>query len=267
MKKVMCMVTLGLLLAGTASAADLTLSINRTDCGLAFYEFGAVYTFEVIGDLDTTSGDDAGLAAFGFDLMATLDGAPFNIAAVAVVEGGAAIATFDDGIGLNNPAGFGGTVIGDDLVQIGGAQNTIDNPGPNPPYPAGAPVLDLGHDPIVLATVTVTLAEADAGDYVFTVGNGFANVINAGQAGPDYMVTAVGTVVDGVLDAPENLCPWDLSQTDNAVTPYDVGFVKSNYGCAYGTGDCGCDRADLSGDQAVTSFDVGFVKSNYGDCP
>jgi len=265
MKKVMCMVTLGLLLAGTASAADLTLSIERTDCALAFSDTGAVYTFDVKGLLSDVG--NRGLAAFGFDLTATKDGAPFDITG-AVVEAGAGIPTFDDGVGLTNPAGFGGTPIGNDLIQIGGAQNTIDN-GPNPPYPAvptGTPDVTVGLTEVVLATVTVTLGAGDAGDYVFSVGNGFANVINPDEDGPVYAVTAVATVTGADLVADENTCPWDLS-FNGMVDPVDVGIVKQEYGCTVGVGDCDCDRADVSFNGGVDPVDVGVVKQNYGSCP
>jgi len=61
-------------------------------------------------------------------------------------------------------------------------------------------------------------------------------------------------------------CPWDLSG-NGTVDPYDLGLLKSHYGCNVALYPCECGVYDLSGDGYVNPIDVGVLKQNYGPCP
>ena len=261
MKKIICLATIGLFVCvGMASATDLTLSINRTDCRLTW---PMMVQFEVKGLLSDV--DNMGLGAFGFDLSATKDGGDFDLTTgITSVEGGPAVEAFSLR-GLTNPEGFGGTAMADGrLAQIGGGQNTIDNPGGNPPYPYGDVDFNIGHAEVVLALVEVNLAEE--GVYVFAVNAGFANVMDPDQVEAPYMVTMVVNVSEDALTVQPMLCPWDLTG-DTVVNPLDGNRVKDNYGCAVNTGDCECDKCDFTGDSIVNPLDLNRVKDHYGPCP
>jgi len=94
--------------------------------------------------------------------------------------------------GITNPAGYGGTADGDDLLQIGGGQNTIGN-DPNDPnlpaYPGGVvvPGIALG-TPAVLATGSAKAPMAE-GTYNVSLANPFASVL-AEDMGSYYRVEA-----------------------------------------------------------------------------
>jgi hypothetical protein len=112
------------------------------------------------------------------------------------------IANFVIPEGITNPAGFGGTtdVPGreGELVQVGGAQNTIKNTEGNAPYPVSDVVITgLGHTEIVLATGSLT-APMTEGTYTLALTNLFANVIKEGEteSGTFWAVeeAGVGTV-------------------------------------------------------------------------
>jgi hypothetical protein len=113
--------------------------------------------------------------------------------------------------GLNNPAGYGGTDAAGKLLQVGGAQNTINNtydcvtdadcPGASnlcdnlvctasAPFPIGTVIENIGHTQETLATGTLT-APATPGTYMLKLTNAFANVIATDQSGSDlYWATA-----------------------------------------------------------------------------
>jgi len=183
-----------LCLAGSASAADLTLAIQ---CDGVTTPGGAV-DYTITGVLTNTNNE--GLALFGFD-MSVSGPAVVTLSSATTVNPGSEMGPFVANEGLNNPAGFGGTpgsILGpgnpaNDLLQIGGGQNTIANPGPVPPAPVGTVVTGIGQTEVVLATGTLTMP-GTAGTYTLTLSGGFANVIKQGETGPVYAVEAAGSV-------------------------------------------------------------------------
>ncbi len=270
MKKMLALVLVGVF-AASATAADLTLTINRLDSNTTV---PATVEFEIIGQLSTDADND-GLAAFGFDLSAMMGGAPVDMESIASVAGPTDVDMEAFVLrGLTNPAGYGGTLVfydpntpadGKFLKQIGAAQDTINNQGVNAPFPQGPVSIDLGIAPTVLATASIDIDTE--GTYDFTVDSGFANVIEEGETGPVYRVVAVGNVSDAALQVVltvGNPCPFDLDG-NGAVGPGDVGVVKNNFGCDVNLPECAA--LDFDNNGAVGPGDVGQVKNNFGPCP
>jgi hypothetical protein len=170
---------------------------------------GETVDYQVVGALS----DDAnqGLALFGFDLV--FDGGDLPPADKPLGEPTPGcdnpMANFTIPWGINNPeepcppaCGFGGTIIGGDLIQLGGGQNTINNTPDNAPFPIG-PVLTgvaqpSGCGPAVLVTGSL-VAPDETGDYTLSLVELFANVIIEDTTGDPFWETATagaGTIAD-----------------------------------------------------------------------
>jgi len=145
---------------------------------------GGTVDYQVTGLV--SSGDNLGLALCGVDV--TTDTGIAQDQAVA----GASMGPFVKDDGITNPAGYGGTVDADDLLQVGGGQNTIGNDGisPHPAYPSGTVVEGIAQgSSVVLATGTIT-APATPGTYTVSLADPFGNVLLADQGGGVYTVEA-----------------------------------------------------------------------------
>ncbi|RME41798.1 MAG: hypothetical protein D6788_00470 [Planctomycetota bacterium] len=183
---------LAALWGATVMASGLNLRVTSNGSSTVDVSAGDTVNYEIRGVLTDTN--NQGLALFGFDL--SFDGGPLTQVAPT-----AAVMSFVIPDGITNPAGFGGTtdVPGreGELVQVGGAQNTINNVETNAPFPIGTVVLNIGHTEEVLATGTLT-APTTPGTYTLTISNGFANVISATQPpGISFMVVEEATPVTG----------------------------------------------------------------------
>ena len=139
---------------------------------------GAQVSYSIVGELSDTS--SMGLAMVSFDLA--FSGGSLTQAANPSSN---PMKNFASPLGLNNPAGFGGTVVGGTLVQVGGAQNTIANTFASAPI--GSVLTDVAQSgsPEVLATGTLT-APTQCGTYTLTIDNVMANVIRAGEDGDPF---------------------------------------------------------------------------------
>ncbi len=181
-----------------ATAGDATVYVMAGD----------TVEYSVVGQL---GGDvNQGLAMFAFDL--DYSGGALT---QAVPPASGNLAQFVTPLGVNNPEGFGGTVRGGDLLQIGGAMNTIANTFA--PVPSGMVVTGIAQGASeTLATGSLT-APAAAGTYVLSVSNVFANALETLQPAGFWSVKPVDaaaptalTVV--VLDcAPSNYCQGKLN--------------------------------------------------------
>ena len=114
---------LAMFCSSAVMATDLTLTIT----GDTQTTPGGTISYQITGLLSDSVNE--GMALFGFD-MEVSGPAAVNLDTATTVLPGPAMGPFVANDGLNNPAGFGGTPSGDDLLQIGGGQNTIGNPGP-----------------------------------------------------------------------------------------------------------------------------------------
>jgi hypothetical protein len=175
------------------NADELTLSIldDASQTAITVPADGSV-NLRILGSLDGAGTND-GLALFGVNLMSIGD--PVTLSTALDLNSVAGTASFDRNDGLTNPpgppsdTGFGGTASGDDLLQIGGGQNTINNDSTSPPlFPVGDVVLQVAQPGPDILAEGIFNCPAE-GVYVLQLQTGFANVIDDGQGGPTYDVT------------------------------------------------------------------------------
>jgi hypothetical protein len=155
---------------------------------------GGTVSYRVVAEL--TDNLNEGLALIGFSLDYTggaigQQGNPPN---------SAPMSNFVIPEGITNPAGYGGTLIGGDLIQCGGAQNTIKNTADNAAFPIGTVITGIASPgaPAVVLTGSFT-KPAGLGDFQLAVFDVFANVITDGETGEVFWATeaaGVGTVTN-----------------------------------------------------------------------
>lgn len=212
-------------LAALAQASDLDLRLESAGADLVVTSPGASVAWRAVGELSDAANE--GLAMFSLDLSFS-GGA---LAPAAAPTSGPML-NFDRPAGFTNPAGFGGTVSGPDLLQVGGAQNTIKNLFAA--VPNGTVQTGIGQPgaPVVLAEGVLT-APASPGTYVLSVSDAFVNVIRAGEDGSGAFwavdgagLGAVGELTVIVLDcSAANFCEASpnsqgcLATTSTAGTP------------------------------------------------
>ncbi|MFQ5461177.1 MAG: hypothetical protein ACE5E5_00970 [Phycisphaerae bacterium] len=177
MKRFLVSILAAGLTATAAVGADLNVSVESGGLNAVTVAPGDTVDYAIVGELSDNLNE--GLALFGFDL--SFDGGDL---AQASAPGTANIAAFVSPDGINNPAGFGGTIIAGDLKQVGGGQNTIKNDSTNAPFPLGLVVTGVAQPgvPEVLAVGSLT-APMTPGTYHLTLTNLFANVIRQGETG------------------------------------------------------------------------------------
>ena len=158
-----------------ASATDLELRVESAGQPVVVASPGAQVGFDVIAELSDAASD--GLAGFRFDLTFT-GGALIQLTPPAIGP----MLQFQSPTGLANPAGYGGTVVGGDLIQVGGAQNTIANFFA--PQPTGSVLTGVAQfgSPELIATGQLT-APTQPGVYLVRVQDADANVLLPGQSG------------------------------------------------------------------------------------
>lgn len=267
MMRTFCLVV-GLTGSMATAAVTFDVSVKGTAGGVnAKTNRGETVSFEIRGILDSAS-DNEGLAAFSVVLSMTGPDEVNLGSAATVTEGDAVMDNFSRNEGYDNA--FGGTPNGNDLVQIGGASNSIDNdPLADPflPFPGDGGIVPLavGHTEVVLAAGTVIMPMT-IGTYTLSVSELLANVISDEELGPIYAteMAVAGATTSLTIDVLS--CVGDLNG-DDMIDPLDVGFVLSRFGCPVGTGDSNCDSADLNNDGVVDPLDVGFLLARFGDCP
>ncbi len=265
-----CLVA-GLAVASTAVAATLDVSVTSAGNATVTVLLGETVDFEIRAILDSDADND-GLAFFSVDLgMAGPEAVNLGDSAT-VIEGDEVMDNFSRNEGYDN--NYGGTPIGDDLIQIGGASNTIANdPNAEPfePFPGdgGFVPLGVGHSEVVLAVGTVIMPMT-AGTYTLSLSDVFVNVITLGEAGPIFAVEAAvaGASSPLTIEVTADVeCEGDANG-DGVIDPLDSGYVLARFGCPVGTGDPGCDAADQNGDGVVDPLDSGFVLARFGlPCP
>jgi len=170
-------------LASTTFTVELAAT-SSTTVGL-----GNSVSYQITGVLSDDG--NLGLAAFGVDLQTNT-----GLDQPSATEG-PSMGSFVKNEGITNPAGYGGTANADDLLQIGGGQNTIGN-DPNDPnlpaYPGGVVVTGIAvGTPVVLATGSVT-APTTEGAYEVSLANPFASVL-VEDMGAFYRVEAAAASV------------------------------------------------------------------------
>jgi hypothetical protein len=164
--------------AASASATNLNVRVQSGGSSNVTVPPGATVSWAVVGELSDNL--NAGLALFSVDL--SWSGGPL---APASNPTSGPMLNFTRPAGLTNPAGFGGTVIGGQLRQVGGAQNTIKNTFA--PFPLGTVVTGIAAQgaPVTLATGQLT-APVTPGSYTLTASGLVANVIRQGETGTPF---------------------------------------------------------------------------------
>lgn len=183
--------------------------------GLAVPVMADTLELRVVGDSDASTVDgsggavnvfiqgriqgatDFGLALWGANLSDQGAGGADVTSAVLDSPGGD-IDQFKKNLGLTNPAGYGGTAIGGNLIQIGGGQNTIGNSGPTL-FPVGTVATDVANGAawVNLASGTYN-ASGEGDDVVLTLDTGFANTL-AANSGPVFPVNAATVTIVSAL--------------------------------------------------------------------
>jgi hypothetical protein len=172
-------IVLGASVASPVAATNLDLRIESGGQAAVTVAPGAAVPWSAVGQL--SDGANEGLALFAFDLQWT-----GGALAPASAPSTSPMTSFARPLGLANPAGFGGTPGGvGRLIQVGGAQNTIQNTFA--PFPSGSVVTDVAApgQPVVLASGQLT-APMTPGTYTLAASNLIANVIREGETGATF---------------------------------------------------------------------------------
>ena len=211
------------------AVTDLNLRAESSGRGSVLATPGQQISYSIVGELSDTA--SKGLAMVTFDLA--FSGGPLTQAASPTSN---PMQNFASPLGLNNPAGYGGTVVGGTLVQVGGAQNTIANTFA--PAPTGAVLTDIAQfgSPEVIATGTLT-APTQCGTYVLTIDNVMANVIRAGEDGNPFWAVDPAGVGDKLSLTVEVQALFTNTETLSVATTGSASFSlkagASNAGRAY----------------------------------
>ena len=181
--------------ASVTMAADLDLQVN---CLTTSVGPDGTVLFEIEGQVTAATN---GLALFGVDVTVTGPSVIDHSADIAITPAVGTITNFfvNPG-GLTNPAGFGGTPNGtlDSLLQVGGSQNTINNPGPSPPAPTAWPITEnvALNAFTLLGEGSISLLGATAGTYTITLSAEFGNVLTNLNVAPDFWSVAQATIIN-----------------------------------------------------------------------
>jgi hypothetical protein len=164
--------------AAPAFATNLNVRVQSGGSSSVTVPPGATVSWAVVGELSDNL--NLGLALFSVDLA--WSGGPL---AQAANPSSGPMVSFARPAGLTNPAGFGGTVVGGQLRQVGGAQNTINNSFA--PFPLGTVITGVAAAgaPVTLASGQLT-APVTPGTYTLTPSGVVANVIRQGETGTPF---------------------------------------------------------------------------------
>ncbi|UCG15986.1 MAG: hypothetical protein JSV19_11900 [Phycisphaerales bacterium] len=231
MKKALLAAAWAALVGGVANAADLTLDIQYDS---------TTEQIEIYANVTGQTGDQMGLALLGVDLECN----SAEALSLLTPDLTSAVTELNRDAGLTNPGvnAYFGTVSGLNLLQVGGAQNTIGYDGTaGPTYPTGTvnTMLAMGV-PYRVAAFDVNVGGL-IGTEVYTLNNPFANVIDDPGAGPVYAVSPITSVgytnqtvsfdhgphFLGVADSIGTVCNLTLSSGDTE--PRAGGIRQLNF--------------------------------------
>jgi hypothetical protein len=169
---------LGAACAAPAFATNLNLRVQSGGTSSITVPPGTPVPWSLVGELSDNLNE--GLALFAVDL--SWSGGTLPAAANPTTS---PMLNFARPAGVNNPAGFGGTPSAGMLLQVGGAQNTINSSFA--PYPIGTVITGVAWpgQAVALATGQVT-APAQPGTYTLSPSNVVANVIKQGETGTPF---------------------------------------------------------------------------------
>ncbi len=222
MRKLVGLTAAFALMAVPALGANLNIAVQNSDgASSVTVAPGGVVNYQIVGTLSDANND--GLALWGSDLAMS----PSVLLSPATP--GPSMGSFVSPQGITNPAGYGGTQSGNNLLQIGGGQNTIKNTIDNAPFPIGAVVEGIAQSQVVLATGSVTMPGA-AGVYTLALSNVFANEIVDGQIalnGAFFQTVASGVGTVGNLTINVGAAAVSITASnppDGHFDPLDTGL-------------------------------------------
>ncbi|MEZ6021463.1 MAG: hypothetical protein R3F17_15620 [Planctomycetota bacterium] len=207
---------------------------------------GVTHLYAAAGDsvpyqiyVETDSAAHQGLAMFAMDLV-------YSGGDLTQVTPSLDVASFVSPLGVNNPAGYGGTPHLGDLLQVGGAQNTIKNSFA--PQPTGTVALSLAMpgSPLLVGSGSV-VAPLIPGIYTLEASNLFANVVDAASTGNPYWKV--------VPCAPGNLSGLTIEVLDCAPTVVCAGTTNS-MGCTASVGWSGVPSASGGSGLTIQATDL-----------
>ncbi len=215
-----------LTLASQQNASDLNLTVRSGGSSSITARPGELINYEVLGELSDNL--NLGLGLFIFDLE--YDGGALAQASAPAV---APLTNFDRPAGITNPAGYGGSIGPNGLVQVGGGQNTINSTFA--PFPNGSVTTGVAGQgsPIVLVDGSLT-APTQFGTYTLSVTNVIANAIRSGETGTPFWAVdpaPAGTVVNLTIEV--------VSLTDDAVSISLLSGGSQNLFLDGGAGNAG----------------------------
>jgi hypothetical protein len=224
------------LMAVPALGANLNIAVQNNADGASSVNVapGGVVTYRIVGTLSDSAND--GLALWGADLAMS----PSVLLSPATA--GPSMGSFVSPQGITNPAGYGGTQSGNNLLQIGGGQNTIKNTIENAPFPIGAVVEGVAQSQVVLATGSVTMP--GAGTYTLALSNVFANEIVDGQIalnGAFFQTVAsgVGTVGSLTINVMDTATPVSIATSNPPDGHFDSLDTGASAAVTAGIGGAG----------------------------
>lgn len=268
MKRILSVVLALAFVGANVQATDLNLSV-QSSAGLSEITVapGATVNYKIMGILSDDLNE--GLALFGLDLV--FDGGNLTQADshVGTIDCLNPMPNFVIPKGITNPAGYGGTVINGDLVQIGGGQNTIKNPVENAAFPIGTVLLGIAQPAVCGEAVLVTgflIAPAESRTYNLTIplNSVFANVIREGEVIENIFLASdaagVGTVSNLIINVEDAPCSISAASPSNCAIdaryPADPGNAATVFGWdavnIFVGGSCNTGSL-LPGDFSVTS--------------
>jgi hypothetical protein len=192
-------------MSSAAMASNINISVQQSNGTNAItVAQGGTVNYKIIGTLSDAANE--GLALIGLSLDFT--GGPLTVGNSPLAGASSCLEpmrafVIPDGITNPGAGAFGGTVIGGDLIQCGGAQNTIKNTVDNAAFPIGAVLTGLaqpgGCGPAVILTGSfVVPADLAPGPYALNAFDVFANVIEDGQDGSGAFWATVAAGVGSV---------------------------------------------------------------------
>jgi hypothetical protein len=240
MKKTILTAGTALCLSALATASDITLSIESGGAHIVDAFVGSQVDYKIWAELSDNNNE--GLALLCFDLTYT-----GGALAQANAPTGATQLNFATPLGINNPAGFGGTPTGGNLVQVGGAQNTIKNTFAA--IPTGSVITGVGANGARVLFASGTLdAPASPGSYTLDATQVVANVVRLGETGTGEFWAVDKAGVGGVTGLIINV-------VDCAPVTYCAGKVNSD-GCTPSIGSTGTSSLGGADDFHVTASNV-----------
>jgi len=187
--------TAALFSPAVATATDLDVTVQSGGSSTIQVFPGETVNYDVVGEL--TDALNEGLALALLDL--SFDGGALSQGAAPTSN---PMMNFDRPAGMTNPQGYGGVVSGGDLIQVGGAQNTILNSFA--PVPNGIVIKDVAKpgSPVTIVSGSLT-APDQVGTYTLSVSSVDANVIRQGETGNPFWAVEgapAGTVTDLTIE-------------------------------------------------------------------